>query len=282
MAFGKFYLILAFFHLGAALFKPSECFAQRGQDYIQQSNSIQTQLDGYPGFFDTEMAPRQTAVIEIPTSSMDFGINENLTVGTNALSALTALQGLKKTLIFGKVRYRIFSDKYLRSTITLNSIFSVPFLYKENSTKVFSLTNNYSFITNENLWYDFSINFAMLSNESLNKEIHQRYYEKIDAKLVTLTAGFHFFPYTSFGFQSHMTLPIYLNAMIDSPGLSLNFQSNNLDPINQFLGLRILADYKINDWSLFSFGALGAFRLGSQSEDSKSYILPLIFYSWRF
>lgn len=104
------------FSLLVSILAPLEARAQRGQGEATQTPPPKTPLTGFPGAFDTNLADPGSLVLDIPSLSVDYGLTENLTVGTNGWFALPVLVG--SPAIFVKARYRFFSDDSFASAIT--------------------------------------------------------------------------------------------------------------------------------------------------------------------
>lgn len=82
--------------------------AQRGQAFVEQAAAPRTSTSGFPGLFDTEQVARGDLVADLPLLSIDYGVTDNLSVGTYALALLPLLGG--KPSVLGKLRYRLYSD----------------------------------------------------------------------------------------------------------------------------------------------------------------------------
>ena len=65
--------------------------AQRGLPAPDNETDNKSPSRRIPGFFDTNTAEPKNLVGDLPTFAVDFGLTENLTVGTNALAVLSTL-----------------------------------------------------------------------------------------------------------------------------------------------------------------------------------------------
>ena len=92
-------------------------FAQRGQVSSQYSTSPKTPSSGFQGFFDAEQLDAGTFTGDLPSFSVDYGINERLSVGTNGLLLLGLPFGVNSILL--KTRYRYYSDGRVVSALSL-------------------------------------------------------------------------------------------------------------------------------------------------------------------
>lgn len=102
--------------VAAHLCLPQGAFAQRGERYLLQEAPVRTPLSGYPGMFDAYLADSGSVVAEVPSLTVDYGFNENLTLGVNAFMAVPVLLGLPAVML--KARYRFFSTKDMASVFT--------------------------------------------------------------------------------------------------------------------------------------------------------------------
>jgi hypothetical protein len=91
--------------------------AQRGADYVVQEPSREPASGGFPGLFDSYVAPRRALVVEVPTLAVDYGATENLTVGVSAGLSIAAIGGVPGGM--AKLRYRVYSRPQLASVITV-------------------------------------------------------------------------------------------------------------------------------------------------------------------
>jgi hypothetical protein len=106
----------------------SAAFAQRGQNNLyspERSREAESASSHVPGFFDTELAREGEFIAEFPTLTMDYGISERWTLGTNALSTLFGISALLQTKGAGatpafslKSRHALFADSGWKGTAT--------------------------------------------------------------------------------------------------------------------------------------------------------------------
>lgn len=106
-------VVLAF----AALLS-TRAFAQRGSHMpeLPREPAPENTLSGFPGFFDTNVAPHERLVTEVPTFAADYGLTRDVTVGVNGLSALTILAD--NPVYYLKARYRFLSGGVASSAVT--------------------------------------------------------------------------------------------------------------------------------------------------------------------
>lgn len=101
-------LCFRFAILSLALCLGSAAFAQRGGRYATFSPSPPQHTSGFPGFFDTEMAPTGGFAFDIPSFAADYGLNDRMTLGVNGLSLLGNALGLVGGVV--KARYLLFGQ----------------------------------------------------------------------------------------------------------------------------------------------------------------------------
>jgi hypothetical protein len=90
--------------------------AQRGGRYATYAQSPPQHTTGFPGFFDTEVAPAGGFSFDVPSMAVDYGLSERLTIGVNAWS-LVALQTGFLGAIF-KARYLLFGSESTTFALT--------------------------------------------------------------------------------------------------------------------------------------------------------------------
>jgi hypothetical protein len=122
--FGVF--VATLYALLSLLVTPS-ALAQRGSSPEYSQTPWESTTQGFPGYFDTNMPEKGSLVVEFPPmiygilptpfSSVDYGVTENFSVGTNAaVTALPWLLGGKGASI--KLRSLIYGDDEQQSAIT--------------------------------------------------------------------------------------------------------------------------------------------------------------------
>ena len=106
-------LVLALF-----LVTGGDAHAQRGGDYVVQSESIDTPKQGFPGAFNTRMAKRGGVVANLPLFQLDYGVTENFTAGINLLPAVSVFGGNHPGAA-PRLRYRLYAGERFQSVATL-------------------------------------------------------------------------------------------------------------------------------------------------------------------
>ena len=90
--------------------------AQRGEAYaLDEELAVRRSPDdGFPGLFDTQLARPGAFVVNLPASSVYYGVTRDLTLGTVLWSYLPLASG--RPGASGLARYRLGSTSWFRST----------------------------------------------------------------------------------------------------------------------------------------------------------------------
>ncbi|MEN9529469.1 MAG: hypothetical protein RI932_1342 [Pseudomonadota bacterium] len=114
------FLVAVLFHASAE--------AQRGKNIPYRADEIggaNTASSGIPGVFDTELAREREFIAEFPLLSIDYGINERWTIGTNGVTTLFGLSALAQRefnqnspSFYLKSRHAVFADSGWKGTLT--------------------------------------------------------------------------------------------------------------------------------------------------------------------
>lgn len=99
----------------ALLLVSADARAQRGADFIAQDEIDQGPRANFPGIFDTTTLARGQSLFSLPAMGIDYGVTDNLSVGSNGILLLSNL-GLQPTF-FARARYRFHSSERWRSVI---------------------------------------------------------------------------------------------------------------------------------------------------------------------
>jgi hypothetical protein len=99
----------------AALAYGSPALAQRGEAYVVQQPAPTTPLTGIPGLFDTNTVPRHGVAVSFPSTSLDYGLTDRLSVGTYLAATVPAFWRAPGLAL--KARYRMHSDGRLTSVV---------------------------------------------------------------------------------------------------------------------------------------------------------------------
>ena len=103
----------------ALLALSSDARAQRGADFIAQEEVDQGPRQNFPGIFDTTTLAEGQSLFSLPALGVDYGITDNLSVGSSGLVLLSNL-GLQPTF-FLRSRYRFHASRRWRSVFDVSA-----------------------------------------------------------------------------------------------------------------------------------------------------------------
>jgi hypothetical protein len=238
-------LRLICFVFGAASFVQI-ALGQRGADFGTSAGAQQSPGHGFPGLFDARMADAGKFSLEIPTLATDYGVNDQLSVGTNiwALTPLTV--GLP--VLYAKVRYRFFSTRSINSVNTVylggySNAFSKPKL--KSSGVLFGFSNNTSFAVGENGEITSTLLYFQFSSNSQDTET--QVYNKISVGGLVAGATYQYWATGWFGPSLMALATPYFSFDSDSSSGAVSAQVTG----NNFVILRGSAEFLAgNSWLL--------------------------------
>ena len=231
--------------------------AQRGFGYATQQTPAVTPLTGYPGFFDANVAEKNGFVFDLPTFAGDYGVSENITVGSNALLAIPWLSSVP--MFYGKARYRFFSDKQLASALTVYA----GFLTEKNKYKDHTSRSTYTaaVVSNTTTFYlsDKTTLTGFLFGALLYAQVGT------PGNLEYTKANFNF-SFAGLNLQHWVTdwlgpqivafTTLHYSAEVDSTGASLSADNGVLSASKNFVVVRGLLELRAGNWLLSPGGAL--------------------------
>lgn len=228
-------------------------YAQRGNDFIQQSPPPVTPLGSFAGYFDSGMVPENRFTLDLPLTGVDYGLTNNLTIGSNTVTSLfTALTF--QPFLYLKARYRFFSNKSISSVITgYGGYFVFPSQDNspQNTTSLLNFTNNtsYFFKPNHILTFHFNaLTFSTQSGDSSDKK-----YFKLSLNTVAFGLGYQSFLTENFGLEGQFLYLPYFSISYDDPAQQSSLDLNsNAQSIPFFV--RILMNYKTGKESNLNLG----------------------------
>jgi hypothetical protein len=147
-------------------------------------------------------------IFELPTFSIDYGVIENLTIGTNALPLL-ALSFAQIPVGSFKARYRFFSNSEVSSSLTFYG--GGLWIPSSSSNDDKSITFNYFVFTENTFWYlthSDILNFHMGIWKMSSNTSKDRFSESLSVLAVTPGIGYQKFLSQSFGFETQLLVPI--------------------------------------------------------------------------
>ena len=246
--------------IGVVLIFSSQAFAYRGQGYSEQTLPPQKFTSFSPGYFDTNLAPKGRLLGELPTFAMDYGLTENLTIGTSALPMLATSFG--KPVVYLKMRYRFFSNRRVSSAITgygsgfwFSDSMDMPNTSNALSTRggFLGLTSNTSIYLKNNhvLTFHLTAFRFRISEVDLQRDL------TTDFNIYALApgVGYQYFPLSWLGLEANLLFPLAFHTFTDSP-VSL-IKNDLLSGMSDPIPYRVMLTLMTGSKSMLSIGALG-------------------------
>ena len=100
------WLLVVFYLAEMAVFDTPSVFAQPQTVYQDRASAQRTATSKFPGFLDTNMVEKRSIVAD-SMGSIDYGVTENFSVGTNVLPFIFTAAGIPMGYV--RLRYRILS-----------------------------------------------------------------------------------------------------------------------------------------------------------------------------
>jgi hypothetical protein len=249
-----------------ALFLTStEIFAQRGASFDGSATPSDSLTQGFPGYFDTNVARKGSLVVEFPPmlmglvptpfTAVDYGVSDTLTVGTNAvLTTLPWLFGVKGASL--KIRSLVVGDHAQQGSATY---YTGGLSASQGSTTanmyyhLFTWNHSWSFreIHQISLHGNYTrINFELGTTKDLN-------HQEINLSTMQAGAGYGYRLNHKWGFRINGVTSILQSIELDNAGASI-VQSSNPNKIGAATSIAV-AQFDLRsrpDW-LFGFGAIG-------------------------
>lgn len=246
----------------------STAYAQRGGGFTLSENPPTTRSSGFPGMFDANVADKGSFVLDLPSLSADYGLTENVTIGTNGLFLGLLAFGLPS--VYFKTRYRFLSSSSFASSFTLYGGYSTNRVGSAAGGTQFDV---YLVGASSNTTYYFSdrsyLNaFFYYLKVGLNATAEDDL-EYQNTSVTTLLAGasYQYWFTKWFGPQALVALSAYNSIVLDSSTLSASASLGNGVGVSGFAFLRVLAEFRVGNWllspGLISFLGMGG---GSRSE----------------
>lgn len=251
------------------LMAPS-AFAQRGESYSDNNAPTTGPSTGVPGFFDTYMAEKGRFVLELPpvvgfypmpTSTLDYGLTDDLTVGTNTV--VTTLPYLASG--YGgaiKLRSLIHGSPGAQSTLTYYGAYmQAEQGGKLNSASYNVLTSNTTLMLGERnlltgslIYLSMAVRVESTSNPAL--------YESISGWLGMIGVSYERVLTSKISIAANTTLPVLNGLSQDSTAGSATL-SVNPDSMTTLMLARAYADFRVNERWTLSIGLLAAPAAGT-------------------
>ena len=232
----------------AALFPEQLALAQRGGGFESYTPSQRrSPTTGFQGFFDTEQLEKGSFSGELFTFSIDYGLTDRLSVGSNAVSLLGLPFGVN--VLFGKSRYRFLETDRWTSAL---SVYAGVLLLGDPSGFFYTgmVTNNTRYSLNDQHSIGWSTGLLRIGGEvgSLGD---------VDYGSLKGTVGFaglvyHFAVSESFMLEALVVPVLATSVVVDGPDSIVTIESQ-LDTVAGGLVVgRIAADVLLNDHFLLT------------------------------
>jgi len=232
--------------------------AQRGEQLEARPGLFTSPTQGYPGFFDTNMAEPETMVIEwppiilpftpLPTVALDYGVNERLTLGANALmTTLPWLVGVKSAAL--KARTLLHGTETTQSTAT-------AYLGYFGGGKTFNMY--WQLLTSNNAWkvapnHILSANAAFINFGLVSGDLKSTNYNNIQITTASIGAGHQYIWTEDKSFSTYIMLPAWSSIKIDSATAALDVDTDASSGDAMWGLARLSLDVRSEPW-LYSFG----------------------------
>lgn len=235
-------------------------YAQRGELAQARPSIFTTPTQGYPGFFDTNMAEPETMVIEwppvilpfipVPSIAMDYGLNERLTLGTNALmTAVPWLLGIQSAAV--KARTLLYGSESMQSTATAY----VGYLGGGKS-----LTLYWQMLTSNNAWkvspsHVLSANAAFVNFGLEAGDLKSTDYASIQLSTAAISGGHQYIINDTMAISSYVMIPVWTSVNVDTISAALDLDTNARKGDAMWGMVRASFDMRSDLW-VYSFGGL--------------------------
>lgn len=244
----------------------SPSFAQRGYEYDSDASPWEEPASGFPGYFDTQVANKNSVVVEfppmiyglIPTPFMavDYGLTDTLTIGTNAIFTTAPwLFGARGVSL--KIRSLIYGDEDQQSAWT----YYAGYL---SATGRVSLTANYHTFTWNHAW-------ALAPRHSVTAHLN---YHRMSLEVGTMSSldhasiflstlviggGYDFMLTRKWSFRADTLVSVYQNIEADTASASIDLSSNLSKAKGSTAELVAQVQFRPVDKWLFGLGGTGVF-----------------------
>lgn len=219
-----------------------------------------TPLSGFPGSFDTETAQRNSWVVDFPPvaelsddfftslilgaplASIQYGVTDNLSIGTNPLTAFPLIAGIP--LLYLKSRYSFFSSPKFAAVLN-TGVGLIP--SKKNQMSLVSFGSNSSYFFDEKSWVNFFFN-AFYANLRIGEPASANYLN-LTSKAFYLGGGYQNFVTSWLGPQVTLLIPVIAEGHLETSGRDLSARINP-DYILSSTVIRVSTDVVLGNWLL--------------------------------
>jgi hypothetical protein len=209
------------FMVCALTFGQSAAWAQRGADYDVYTAPPSGPSSGFLGFFDSDQLAKGAFTGELPSFSVDYGVTDRWSIGTNALSVLGLSLGVPNLLL--KSRYIFYSDGKVVSSLT--GYFGTVWgdISKGQGVILGLLTSNTS------VWIDRrqALGVSLLTGvlEGQLGEQGKVNYTRISANGLVLASSYRYVFSESGQIEALVGVPALANVFLDSTSGSVSLES---------------------------------------------------------
>jgi hypothetical protein len=244
-------------------------FAQRGEKYAQNIDSTtppKSPSNGFPGMFDSNVAEKNSFVLDIPLLAADYGVTENVTIGTNGY--LVAAAALSAPVVYLKVRHRFVANS---NWVSSNTGYLGYFTNRAGAPT--EIIDSYFASASNNTTYYFKPNsYFNLTTLYMHFSLDQRRRNSMEFSSISMTSLIlgpsyqHWFN-DWFGLQGLVALSGYQSLEVDSSTLSASLNFGNGGRASGFSMARMLSEFRAGDW-LISAGLVSLFTIQASSGSS--------------
>lgn len=233
--------------------------AQRGEILEAKSELFTNPTQGFPGFFDTNMAAKDSLVVEwppiilpiipVPSIAVDYGVSDTLTVGTNALvTTVPWLLGAKG--VSAKARSLIYGSETMQSVAT---VYAGYIGAKDLSTSWQVLTSNTA-------WKIGSKHIVAAQATIINLGVEMGApssldYTNLRLSTLGLGGGYQHLLSETTAISTYLLAPALTSVEADTVSTNLN-ANFDVSSGNAMWGVaRTSVDYRSDEW-VYSLGAM--------------------------
>lgn len=225
--------------------------AQRGGRFevYRPSADQPSATKGFQGFFDTEQLSKGTFTAELFTFSLDYGVTDRWSLGTNGLAVLGLPLGLNTLIV--KSRYRFLESEQLISSLTA---YAGGIVFPASSTGGFAylgmLTSNTTYALSEN--HALGASFGVLRVGLEQADPGDLDYGSIKGTLGYGGVLYHWSVSPGFGLEA-LFVPLVVSSLeIDAASAAISIDSLTASSDGLVLFGRLSADFRFGSSFLLS------------------------------
>ena len=269
---------LKFLIVSLSLLWASFALAQRGETLEAKPGLFTSPTQGYPGFFDTNMAEPEALVVEwppiilpiipVPSIAVDYGINERLTVGTNALLTLLPwIAGVKSATV--KARTLLYGSESMQSSATA---------YLGYFGGGEGLDMYWQLITSNNAWKVSPRNIVSANAAFVNfgleaGDLKGADYTSMQLTTGTIGGGHQFIWDETLSVSTYVMLPFWTSINLDTAAAAFDLNGNASRGSLMWGLARLSVDFRSEPW-IYSLGAMYSRGAANEILPNSSGFLP--------